>query len=60
MRAPYPTFNPEEVEKSMRHLQKCLTALDKIASIDNGVISDLARAALQNKPLSLGGTVLDG
>jgi hypothetical protein len=45
------------VQSGLRHLQRCLSALDKIQSIDpDSPAGTLARVALENKPQRLGGT----
>lgn len=50
-----------DTQRAMRHLQKCLTALDKIAAIAGaGPITELARRAINNQPLNAEGTALDG
>lgn len=47
-------------QKSALHLQKCLTALEKIRGIAGvGPITDIANAALMDKPQSAGGSVIE-
>lgn len=51
----------DAAQRTARHLQKCLVALDKIRSIaGSGPIADLAHHAMLDKPLHVGGTSLDG
>jgi hypothetical protein len=56
-----PNIAPEEmanIQKQMRHLQRCIGALEKIKGITpDSPSAQIAEAALLNKPQAIGGTV---
>lgn len=61
MNLPTVQESPDQVRKSMLHLQRCLSALDKIRSAtDHSQIYRLADDAIKNQAPVMGGTVIDG